>query len=269
MVSIRCFCGVGEFCRVKSIPRGSFASKNEAPVGAGAAIAKRIPVAAANRICVLEGTDISKLVLQRDPSPKNLEQKLQRKLNETRVCPGRSTSDHAEICIVHRTTCGIRWRKLSPVKQVEELHTKLDAGAPVAIQQKILEGGDIKIIDPIGAQSRIDTWLVAEGEICRCRETCCIEPAVEPSQSTGGSRFMASRHQIGAGAGSEQSCVIGLTVEEYQRESSLKCSYTINAPPPNDGVQTSTHIGKIPFALAKRKVQNVADYQSLRHILRR
>src|ERR1700686_1216600 len=226
MVSIRCFCGVGEFCRVKSIPRGSFASNNEAPVVAVAAIAIRIPVAAANRICVLEVTDISKLVLQRDPSPKNLEQELQCKLNETRVCPGRSTSDHAEICIVRRTTCGIRWRKLSPIKQVEELHTKLDAGAPVAIQQKILEGGDIKIIDSIGAQSRIDTWLVAEGEICRRRETCCIKPAVEPSQSTGGSRFMASRHQIRTGAGSEQSCVIWLADSEKPKETSFKICLT-------------------------------------------
>src|SRR3982074_1791916 len=100
IVSMRCFCGVGEFCKTKSIPCGSFASNNDAPVAAVAAIARRIPAAADNRLNVPKVPDISKLVPQCNPSVKKLEQDFQCKLNETRIGSRSDTRDYAKICIV-------------------------------------------------------------------------------------------------------------------------------------------------------------------------
>src|SRR5258708_12037740 len=71
MVSIRCFCGVGEFCKVKSIPCGNFTSNKGAPVVlvvAGAAITSRIRIAADNRLSIARVPHISKLVPQHDAS---------------------------------------------------------------------------------------------------------------------------------------------------------------------------------------------------------
>jgi len=62
---------VGEFCKVKSIPRGSFASNKDAPVAAVAANATRIPAAADNRLSVPRVPDILKLVPQCDTSINN------------------------------------------------------------------------------------------------------------------------------------------------------------------------------------------------------
>src|SRR6266481_4242676 len=225
MVSIRCFCGVGEFCKVKSIPCGSFASNKGAPVVlvvAGAAITSRIRIAADNRLSIARVPHISKLVPQHDASAQQLEQKLQCELNKTRICPRRGTGDYSEVCIVRRTTVGIRGRKLSPVEQVEELHAELHTGAPFSIEEEILESGDIEIVDPIRAQSRIDPRLIAEGEICWGHETYRIKPAVEASRPVGGRRFVASWQKIGTGAGPKQGSVVRLTVAEYQRKSSLK-----------------------------------------------
>src|SRR5258707_738276 len=189
-----------------------------------------------------------------------LEQELQCKLNETRICPRRGTGDYSEVCIVRRTTGGVRGSKLGPVEQVEELDAKLHTGAPLTVQQEILENGDIEIVDPIGAQSRIDPRLIAEGEICWGRETSRIKPAVEASPPAGGRRFVTSWQEIGTGTSPEQSSVVGLTVTEYQRKSSLKCCYTIDAPASNNVIQGAVHIGKKLFALTERKVQHVADY---------
>src|SRR5258707_1912123 len=148
-----------------------------------------------------------------------LEQELQCKLNETRICPRRGTGDYSEVRIVRRTTGGIRGSKLGPVEQVEELHAKLHTGAPLPVQQEILESGDIEVVDPIGAQSRIDSRLIAEGEICRGHETSRIKPAVEAGPPPGGKRFLASRDQIGARARPGQGNVVGLTLLEDQRKS--------------------------------------------------
>src|SRR6266436_2511130 len=267
MVSIRCFCGVGEFCKVKSIPCGTFTSNKGPPVAPGAAITSRIRIAADNRLSIARVPHISKLVPQHDASAQQLEQELQSELNETRICPRRGTGDYSEVCIVRRTTGGIRGRKLSPVEQVEELHAELHTGAPLAIEEEILESGDIEIVDPIGAQSRIDTRLIAEGEIRRGQETSRIKPAVEASPPAGGRRFVTSRQKIGTGASPEQGGVVGLTVSEDQRKSSLKCGYAIDAPTSNNVIQGAVHIGKKSLALTERKVQHVADYQPLRHVL--
>src|SRR5258706_13795089 len=148
-----------------------------------------------------------------------LEQELQCKLNETRICPRRGTGDYSEVRIVRRTTGGIRGSKLGPVEQVEELHAKLHTGAPLPVQQEILESGDIEVVDPIGAQSRIDSRLIAEGEICRGHETSRIKPAVEAGPPARGKRFLASRHKIGTRAQPEHRRGLALSVLGDKRKS--------------------------------------------------
>src|ERR1700677_3529387 len=152
MVSMRCFCGVGEFCKIKSIPCGSFTSNTGALAVPVTESSTRTRIAADNPLSILV-PDTAKRTFSAQPlRPKNSEQELQRKLNQTRICPRRGTGDHAEVRIVCRTTSGIRRSKLRPVQQVEELHAKFHAGTSLSIEREAFESGDIEIVDPIRAQ---------------------------------------------------------------------------------------------------------------------
>src|SRR6202167_1390506 len=146
MVSIRCFCGVGEFCKIKSIPGGSFTSNTGALAVPVTESSTRNRTQENNPLSILV-PDIAKRTFSAQPlRPKNSEQELQGKLNQTRICPRRGTGDHAEVRVVCRTASGIGRSKLSPVEQVEELHAKFHAGASLSIERETLEGGDIEIV---------------------------------------------------------------------------------------------------------------------------
>lgn len=68
-----------------------------------------------------------------------LEQELQAKLDEPRICPRRCSCDHAKVDVVGGTTDGIRGRKLCSVEHVEELDTELHAEALIRGEPGSLE----------------------------------------------------------------------------------------------------------------------------------
>src|ERR1700739_4772937 len=114
MVSIRYFCGVGEFRWVKSKPRGSVGSKTVAAVATTAIASKP------EQIRHLIGSII--LVLK---------QKLQRELDQSRVCAVCRARDHAKVLVVRCATCPVRGSELSSVEEIEKFRTELQPKIPV------------------------------------------------------------------------------------------------------------------------------------------
>lgn len=70
---------------------------------------------------------------------RQLEQELQAKLDEPRICPRRCSCDDAKVDVVGGATDGIRGRKLCSVEDVEELSTELHAEALIRSEPGSLE----------------------------------------------------------------------------------------------------------------------------------
>ena len=57
----------------------------------------------------------------------HLEHEFQPELNQARVCPRSRTGYDPEVSIVGGAANGVGWSELSPVENVEELRSKLEA----------------------------------------------------------------------------------------------------------------------------------------------
>ena len=104
----------------------------------------------------------------------DLEQELQAKLNEPRVCARCCCCYDAEIHVVCGATDRVWRRKLRAIKDIEELRTKLQSEA--LSEPCPLEHRKIKVVDPLRAQPRIHSRFVTKCEIGWHRKTRGIEP---------------------------------------------------------------------------------------------
>src|ERR1700719_359760 len=197
-----------------------------------------------------------------------LEIKLESKLDQARIGSWRGAGDESKIRVIRGATGGVRGSKLRAIEQVKEFQARFNPVATVGTKDNFFENGEIKVIYAIRTQGGIDTRFVAESEIGRSREARCVKPSVQAGR--GGARcFIAACHHVGSRARAKQRCVIGLTVAEYQRKSSLKCGHAVDSPTVDQAVQGPAQVGKIFLALSKRKIEHIADDQTLRHILGR
>ena len=106
----------------------------------------------------------------------DLEQELQAKLNEPRVCARCCCCYDAEVYVVCGATDRVWGSKLRPIKDIEELRTELQTKTLICSEPCPLEHRKIKIADPLCAQPRIHSRLVTKCEIRWRRKTRRIEP---------------------------------------------------------------------------------------------
>src|ERR1700736_1185949 len=117
MVSIRYFWGVGEFCRMKSSPRGNSTSSKDAPTALVAAISTMARMALGNRLRMPQAPVISgNNALTRLRAGAVSEEKLQRELNQAGVRSRSRTGDYAEVCIVGLATGCVRGSELRAIE---------------------------------------------------------------------------------------------------------------------------------------------------------
>lgn len=79
-----------------------------------------------------------------------LEQELQSKLNQSRICSWGGSRYDAEILIVGRAADGVRGGELSSVENVKELSTELKTESLAGCESRSFEHRKVKIIDAIG-----------------------------------------------------------------------------------------------------------------------
>ena len=106
----------------------------------------------------------------------DLEQELQAKLNEPRVCARCCCCYDAEIHVVCGATDRVWRRKLRAIKDIEELRTELQSKALISSEARPLEHRKIKVVDPLRPQPRIHSRFVTKCEIGWHRKTRGIEP---------------------------------------------------------------------------------------------
>ena len=105
---------------------------------------------------------------------RDLEQELQAKLNEPRVCARRRCGYDAEVHVVCVAADRVWRRKLRAIKDIEELRTKLQSKAlsePCPLKHR-----KIKVVDALRAQPRIHSRFVTKCEIGWRLKTRRIEP---------------------------------------------------------------------------------------------
>jgi len=107
---------------------------------------------------------------------RDLEQELQAKLNEPRVCARRRCGYDAEVHVVCVATDRVWRRKLRAIKDIEELRTELQTKALICSEPCPLEHRKIKVVNPLRAQPRIHSRFVTKREIGRRLKTRRIEP---------------------------------------------------------------------------------------------
>ena len=76
---------------------------------------------------------------------------------------------------------GVRRSELRSIKEIENFHAELDAGALLDFSS--LQYGKVKIVDPSHAQYRIDPLFVAKAIIPGFLEACRTEPSIQPRLS--------------------------------------------------------------------------------------
>src|SRR5258708_40319625 len=100
MVSIKYFCGVGEFCSLKSIPWGSLSSNTGIADATAAAISTAKQPIWARRFSISSVPDVRSYAVPQRFMRGRSKQKLQGELNQTRVGPLSCAGNHAEVLIV-------------------------------------------------------------------------------------------------------------------------------------------------------------------------
>ena len=106
----------------------------------------------------------------------DLEQELQAKLNEPRVCARCCCCYDAEIHVVCGATDRVWRRKLRAIKDIEELRTELQSKALISSEARPLEHRKIKVANPLRAQPRIHSRFVTKCEIGWGLKTRGMEP---------------------------------------------------------------------------------------------
>src|SRR5882724_3348701 len=112
--------------------------------------------------------------------PRASEQKLQRKLNQSRICPSGGCRYDAEILIVGGAAHGVGRSKLSSVKQVEELGAELQTEPFVAREPCSLEYRKVEIHYSRCTKAGGHAGLIAEFKIGRRAEARGVEPSCKP-----------------------------------------------------------------------------------------
>src|SRR4030081_3599618 len=117
MVSIRYFWEVGEFCRMKSIPRGNFTSSKDVPTALAAAIITITRIMSDNRLSIPQVPGVSSLCVPHDRLGVNdSEEKLERKLNQASVSPRGRTGYDPEVGVIRLATGRVRWSELCAIE---------------------------------------------------------------------------------------------------------------------------------------------------------
>ena|SRR6267143_2852283 len=106
-----------------------------------------------------------------------LEDEFQAELNQARICPRSRAGYDPEVPIVGGAANGVGRSELSPIENVEELRSKLQAEPVVGGKPCSLEQGEIEIIHSLRAQPEIHARLIPESEIRRRSETGGVEPS--------------------------------------------------------------------------------------------
>src|ERR1700736_6472613 len=167
MVSIKYFWGVGEFCRMKSIPRGCFTSRSEEPAAPSAATSTITRRRRDNRLRTPPVPDILGLMLlARLPFLSDSEKELHCELNQSWVGSRSGAGDNSKVGVVRIATSCVGRGKLRAVEQIEEFNPRLHTNASLPTQQNSLKNREVEIVDSVGPQRRISPRLVTEGEVC-------------------------------------------------------------------------------------------------------
>ncbi len=176
--------------------------------------------------------------------PRASEQKLQRKLNQPRICPSGGCRYDAEILIVGGTAHGVGGGELSSVKQVEELGAQLQAEPFVARKPCSLEYRKVEIRYSRSPKARVHAWLIAEFKIGRRAEARSIEPSCKPGIKTCRNIRIAVWNNVGPRTSAEKRGSIHLTVRKNQREASLENSHAVDSPSTDNLVRDSFGLPK-------------------------
>lgn len=104
------------------------------------------------------------------------EEEFHAELNESWISSGRGGRHYSKIGVVDRAANGIGWRELGTVEQIEKLHPEFQSQPFVVRKSCSLKERKIKVIDALGAQSRIHPRLCAKFKIRRGRKARGVEP---------------------------------------------------------------------------------------------
>src|ERR1700752_3691149 len=186
MVSIRYFCAVGEFCRVKSTPRRSFTSRRGALSVANVAINTHKLESCTKRVHIPRVPEFKE----------KLKKHLQCELNQTWVCSWSSAGDEPKIRVVRGATDRVWRTKLGTVQQVKKFHPRFDPRPPFLTQRNLLEYRDVKIVCAIGTEGWINARFIPKSEVGRSGEARCMEPSVQARCASAGRHFFASGNHV-------------------------------------------------------------------------
>src|SRR5580692_595417 len=200
-----------------------------------------------------------------------LENKLQRKLNQTWIGVAVVRRNLSEPVIpssgVGTVEAGAWDTKLRVIEQIEELRTEFKSES--FSDGRALKYGPIEVVDSGSAQRGIHTRF---GTITPCRR-CCKAIDVEKLCKAAAASLAASGYNVGTNVAYAEASIFqrsgGASPGDLKWETPLEGGDAIDSPSRYQFVFNSRRVGKPCFAVSKRKIEHVADDQTLRHILGR
>src|SRR5947209_836128 len=151
------------------------------------------------------------------------------------------------------------------IEQVEEFRSEFDAHPLTDIRS--LEYSEVKIVHAFAAKSGIDARFAAESPVRRRGKATCIEPL----RCSPRAALVASRHHIRPYISNSEvrsfQCGRCTGPGDLQRETTLECGDPIDPPSGDCAVRKSIHARQELPAMAERKIENVADDETLRNVL--
>jgi len=171
--------------------------------------------------------------------------------------------------------------ELGMVKEIEQLRPELEIH--VFVDRRSLEHGEIEVDHPLLPDGGINPRLVAKNpgivlhtrhrvDSARRGETGRIEPLADFAHAASGPSLVAPGHVVGPQAADTKpgSCkgVAAPPVQLY-REPALKSGDAVQSPTANYPTGKPVRTAEILLAMPERKIEDIADDRTLRHILRR
>ena len=165
------------------------------------------------------------------------------------------------------------------VPEIEEFRAELDVGALRDVG--LLEYCEVPVIDSLLSERSIDTRFVTEGPrvilhtrrfSAGSREASGVEPLREPGHSAAGDVLIASGDVVRPDRTLSEEARTGHRVitapADLHWEAALECSGAVHAPAGDYLAGNAGDVAHEPLSMAERQIEDVAEYQALRDILR-
>src|SRR5579872_161575 len=153
------------------------------------------------------------------------------------------------------------------VKQIEEFRPELYSHLFADVRS--LEHGEIKVVNPRAAKVSVHARFGTCTVVWRIGETAGIKPLRDAAAT---SLFVASRNHVRPDISNAEVCCFQrcrARICDLKRKAALEGRDAIDSPARNNSVGQSSQPVREFLPMTEGQVQDVADYKTLRNILRR